>query len=1148
MYHGKQFFTALCSFACCTAILFAPVPASAAMDDAGMPRDKMQQMGKTNAAQRKAAAIEKFRQQSGVPQTSTPQAGTTAATEGATVSAVPVPLGVPDLFGPYPNWTWSPLPEFTVAGAYVPNTGIRKFINQLPGLLAPTTDLNKQLSIAVPDTVTYPGCDYYEISLEEVSNVRFHSDLPATTKVRGYRQTNNGTDPATQLNTKAPPPFNYLGPIILATKDRPTRVKFTNNLPVTASGGNLFVPTDTSMMGAGMGPNGTDSYPQNRGTIHLHGGLNPWISDGTPHQWTTPGAEPGPYTRGVSTRDVPDMLPPGGGSMTFYYSNQQSGRLMFYHDHALGITRLNVYVGGAAGYLLRDSVEAGLEQAGTIPPLTDNIPLIIQDRTFVSDVGAKPVYSIALLAGGAAYSATPTVTIAPPASGTQATATATVDPVSGTITALTLTNKGSGYTAPPTVTITDATGAGAAAYAFVNSVAATDPTWSTTAWGTTGGLWYPHVYMPNQTGSAVGLGANAMGRWDYGMWFWPPYTGLLMHGLMANPYYDPTNAPWEPAQMPSIPNPSTTPEAFHDTAVVNGVAYPYLEVQPKAYRFRILNASNDRMLNLQLYKADPAVTTADGRTGTEVKMIPVPQGQSIFGKASGIPDPALRGPNMIQIGNEGGFLPAPVILTNTPIGYETNPKNIVVNNVLDKNLFMGPAERADVIIDFSAFAGQTVILYNDAPSPVPAFETRVDYYTGNPDQTGIGGAPSTVAGFGPNTRTLMQFRVAAGPGTPFNLANLQNAFKSTGTTPGAFAAAQNPILVPQAEYNSAYNAAFPSTNFVPIQGNSLTFTPMGAANPLTINFTPKAIQELFEINYGRLNATLGVELPFTNGQNQTTIPLGYGEPTPDLLTDNLTVSAPQAGDNTQIWKITHNGVDTHPVHFHLFDVQVINRVGWDGAIRPPDANELGWKETVRMHPLEDCIVALRPISPKLPFGLPESVRLIDPTIPESTPISTIDPTTGNPLTIPNAPTNYGWEYVWHCHILSHEENDMMHAVKFNVATTLPAKPPVSFSQAPGGVLVHWYDATRPVITDLTTLGNPANEIGFKIMRASIVGGATGAYTQIGSALANQTNFLDTTATPGGMYTYKVIAYNASGESVSFPASVMVGANALLLLQ
>jgi len=46
---------------------------------------------------------------------------------------------------------------------------------------------------------------------------------------------------------------------------------------------------------------------------------------------------------------------------------------------------------------------------------------------------------------------------------------------------------------------------------------------------------------------------------------------------------------------------------------------------------------------------------------------------------------------------------------------------------------------------------------------------------------------------------------------------------------------------------------------------------------------------------------------------------------------------------TQIWKIVHNGVDSHIYHFHLYNVQLINRVGWDGVMVPPDANELGWR-------------------------------------------------------------------------------------------------------------------------------------------------------------------------------------------------------------
>ena len=84
------------------------------------------------------------------------------------------------------------------------------------------------------------------------------------------------------------------------------RVKFINELP-TGAGGDLFIPTDTTAMGAGVGPDGKTAYTQNRAVIHLHGGLTPWISDGTPHQWTVPVGETGGPDRGDSTQLVPDM-------------------------------------------------------------------------------------------------------------------------------------------------------------------------------------------------------------------------------------------------------------------------------------------------------------------------------------------------------------------------------------------------------------------------------------------------------------------------------------------------------------------------------------------------------------------------------------------------------------------------------------------------------------------------------------------------------------------------------------------------------------------------------------------------------------------------------------------------------------------------
>ena len=91
---------------------------------------------------------------------------------------------------------------------------------------------------------------------------------------------------------------------------------------------------------------------------------------------------------GVSVGNVPDMnvcQAADDGCQTFYYTNQQSARLMFYHDHAWGITRLNVYAGEAAGYAITDATEKRLVDTGTIPGPADTLLLIVQDRTFVPD-------------------------------------------------------------------------------------------------------------------------------------------------------------------------------------------------------------------------------------------------------------------------------------------------------------------------------------------------------------------------------------------------------------------------------------------------------------------------------------------------------------------------------------------------------------------------------------------------------------------------------------------------------------------------------------------------------------------------------------------------------------------------------------------
>jgi FtsP/CotA-like multicopper oxidase with cupredoxin domain len=404
-------------------------------------------------------------------------------------------------------------------------------------------------------------------------------------------------------------------------------------------------------------------------------------------------------------------------------------------------------------------------------------------------------------------------------------------------------------------------------------------------------------------------------------------------------------------------------------------------------------------------------------------------------RISGVPDPTMRGPAMIQIGTEGGLLPAPVLLPNTPVGYEQNKRNIVVLNVLEKTLFMGPAERADVIIDFTPFAGKTIILYNDAPAPVPAGDPRYDFYTGNPDYSATGGAnnqggaPSTRPGYGPNTRTIMQFRVAgvdAAPGAPgpvdyYNPATLTALQNATTGLPAIFKAGLDAPIVPESAYNAiGYTGGATTDTYARIQDHYLTFTPYGSTTPRTMAMKNKAIQELFDPE-GRMNATLGVELPFTGALIQTTVPLGFTDPPTEIWAPN----------ETQLWKITHNGVDTHPIHFHLVNVQVINRVGWDGAIRPPDENELGWKETVRMNPLEDIIVAMKAKVPTFPFSVPDSIRPHNVAMPVGSTFASLDPTTGAPITVTNSMTNFGHEYTWHCHILGHEENDMMRPGIFN---------------------------------------------------------------------------------------------------------------------
>ena len=1048
----------------------------------------------------------------------------------------------------------------TTGSGYITAGGIRKFVDPLPGLCVPPAcpTTGKYIPVAVPDITTFSqangfaDADYYEIALVQFLN-QFSSDLPASLQ-RGYVQIETAANAAVSQHFPlvnvlldgttvsvtdalgnpyyAVTPPQYLGPTIVATKDKPVRIVFRNLLP-TGSDGDLFLPTDSTMMGSGMVPmtmmapmdEGTvmdmvrnpmcteypkdmDCFKDNRATLHLHGGVTPWISDGTPHQWITPADEMTGWPEGVSVQNVPDMVganipaavpdcsAANDGCMTFYYTNQQSARLMFYHDHSWGITRLNVYSGEAAGYLITDPTEQALVTANLIP--ADQIPLVIQDRTFVPQG----------------------------------------DPIART-----------------------------------GQLYEQDPTWDASRWGGYGNLWYHHVYMPAQNpGDPSGM--SGYGRWMFGPWFWPPAKNAV-YPPINNPYYDPTcnlndPATWqyetgpfcEPALIPGTPNISVGMEQFNDTPVVNGTAYPTLTVQPKSYRLRILNAANDRFFNLQWYEADP--TTANPITGgTEVALKPAELAAAQLDPVV-FPTPDLTlspaGPDWIQIGTEGGFLPAPVVVDGQQVTtWITDPTRFDVGNVDQHSLLLAPAERADVIVDFRNYAGKTLILYNDAPAAFPARVPSYDYYTGAPDLSPVG-APAILPGYGPNTRTIMQVKVAATtPAPAFNLTALNNAFKHHADGSGVFEDGQHPIIVGQAGYNSAYGANFVASGWcnapnnpsarcdgfarISEQGGDLFgFNTLLAPNAkMQIPIQPKAIHDEMNASsfddYGRMTANLGLEaMPATPGLQNVILYPYVNPPTEMFDTTNLpwgdiiVTPIAWADDGTQIWKVTHNGVDTHPIHFHADDVQLINRVTWDNIIIPPDANELGWKETIRVSPLEDTIVAIRPVIPAVPFELPNSIRPMNPMMPigSTAMFNNIDPA-GNPTTaITNQLVNFGWEYVFHCHILSHEEMDMMRPVSM----ALPPNTPTGLASSLSG-------SGNKTVLNLTWNDNSINETSFVVQRMD--GTLTWSDLATIPSPLDQPNihgarsYIDATYQRDGVYQYRVSAKNTVGYGGAFPS-------------
>jgi bilirubin oxidase len=322
--------------------------------------------------------------------------------------------------------------------------------------------------------------------------------------------------------------------------------------------------------------------------------------------------------------------------------------------------------------------------------------------------------------------------------------------------------------------------------------------------------------------------------------------------------------------LPSDVSPIWNPEFFGNMQVVNGFTWPYLDVEQRRYRFRFLNGCNSRFLDLKM--------TTTPRSDNDAFNTPE------F--------------NFWQIGAEQGFLPAPVELDH---------------------LLMAPAERADVIVDFTDIpVGTEIILVNDGPDAP------------------FGGISLEDLSDWESTGVCMMFKVKP------------RSNGDTTTPPYELVLPAQPVL--------------PATD---------------VTRQVSLNEEESASVRVSEDEFGNivLDCATGEVFGPTSALLGTLNPDGTGNPLlwSDLITENPALGA------TEEWEIHNFTEDAHPIHVHLVKFKVLGR-GEDGTQAPEDW-ETGFKDTVIAYPGEITRI-------KANYDLP------------------------------------GF-YVWHCHIVEHEDNEMM---------------------------------------------------------------------------------------------------------------------------
>jgi spore coat protein A len=186
--------------------------------------------------------------------------------------------------------------------------------------------------LPLPAAAQPNGHGHLRIAMRE-THIKVHRDVPAT-RMWLYQD----------LNSHA---VSQLGPLLEARTHQPVQVEWLNQLPTKH-----FLPIDYSLHGCG------HDVPDVRACVHLHGGRNPTADDGHPEAWYVPGK-----------------------SFTAHYPLQQDAATLWYHDHAMGINRLNMYAGLIGVALVRDPAEDALH----LPSGKYDVPLLIYDRLFTAE-------------------------------------------------------------------------------------------------------------------------------------------------------------------------------------------------------------------------------------------------------------------------------------------------------------------------------------------------------------------------------------------------------------------------------------------------------------------------------------------------------------------------------------------------------------------------------------------------------------------------------------------------------------------------------------------------------------------------------------------------------------------------------------------